>query len=78
MLSLPNGTACTAEMDQLATKKNHARYDARQNFKTTGMDDIDSSADRDIENDNEDAGGKKKPKKKVKKGHSVCNISFSN
>jgi hypothetical protein len=94
ILSLPNGTACTAEMDQLfekfkpacsksalriAAKKIHARYDARQKFKTTGMvDDDNSSADGDLSDDDEDAGGKKKPKKKTKTGKSVCNVSFSN
>jgi hypothetical protein len=41
------------------------------------MDDDDSSANRDDDED-EDAGGKKRPKKKVKKGHSVCNVSFLN
>ncbi len=75
ILSLPNGTACMAEMDQLfekfkpacgksalwiAAKKIHARYNARQNFTTTGMvDDDNSSADRDLSDDDEDAGGKK-------------------
>ncbi len=72
ILSLPNGTACTAEMDQLfekfkpacsksalriAAKKIHARYDARQKFKKTGMDDDNSSADGDLDDDDEDAGG---------------------
>jgi hypothetical protein len=85
LLSLPNGTSCTAEMDQLfekfkpacsksalciAAKKIHARYLVRKNYKTRGMEDESSDDD---DGEEEDAG-----KKRKKKGKSVCNVGFSN
>ena len=83
LLSLPNGTACTAEMDQLfekfkpacskaalriAAKKMHARFEARKQYKSIGTNN-DSSDEEDDDEDDGDAGRKK---------GSICNVSFSN
>jgi hypothetical protein len=83
LLSLPKGTACTAEKDQLfkkfkpscskaalriAAKKMHARFEARKQYKSTRTNN--NSSDEEGDDEDEGDAGKKKG--------SICNVSFSN
>ena len=88
LLSLPNATACTAEMDQLferfkpacgksalrvASKKMQMRMSARARNDVIEVDGSDASSEDEAEELDEIA-----PRQKKKRERSICNVSFSN